>query len=501
MKTIHTIIKSVRKWSLIALLLLAVSSCDDDFETTNTSPNNVTDIDDEYLFANACLQTLRGNNYKWLQFPFTTQYAQLYAGQANSIFVDRYYDNFTSVEYKVVFEESYYNAIRLIREAMRMTAPGADKENPTRYAMAELVAIANLVQLSDAYGSIPYFEGGMGQNNVLYPAYDPVETIYKNAIERLGAVTQLLMSADAKDGYPGADPFFDNNLDNWVRFANSLRLRYAMRIRFADETFAEQIIKECLAKPLIEENSQDVKLLNSNSDVEELMNPTYKHYVYWNWKMSGFIVDKLKGLEDPRLPVFVKPNRFGRYVGLPNGLSDAELPNWGMDTISDPSDNLVGKAAPLYFLSAGEVWALRAEAALFGISTEDAEQAYKNTIRNALSQWDIEESEINNYLSSNANATLVGSTEQKFEQISTQLWLAAMPNAMEAWSNIRRTGYPRLPKRTIPKYDLGVSKGVLPTRLRYPSSEMNINNANYLKAIEEQGEDLITTKLWWDVRD
>ncbi|MFV0505516.1 MAG: SusD/RagB family nutrient-binding outer membrane lipoprotein [Bacteroidales bacterium] len=495
----YIIIKSINKCSLILLLMLAMNSCGDDFATVNTDPNSVTDVDDEYLFANACRQTLR--SYKWLQFPFATQYAHFYTGQSNSIFYDRYYDNFTSDKYKVVFEEAYYGPIRLVRGAMHMTEPGGDKENPTRYAMNQVIALANLVQLSDAYGSIPYLEGGLGQDNIMHPAYDPVEAIYKDAINKLGDVVEVLSSAEAKNGYPGADPIFDNNIDNWVRFANSLRLRYAMRVRFADEALAKQTVKNCLSKPLIEEHSQDVKLTNSDSEVEELMNPTYGQYDYSKWKMSGFIIDKLKELDDPRLPIFAKPNEYERYVGLPNGLGDLEMSNWNIDTISDPSDKLVGKASTLYFLTASEVWALRAEAALFGLSTENADQMYEKAIRSAHSQWSIGEDETSNYISSNSYATLTGTTEQKFEQISTQLWLAVMPNGMEAWSNIRRTGYPVLPKRTAPTYDLGVSKGVLPTRLRYPSSEVNINKTNYLQAIKEQGEDRITTKLWWDVKD
>ncbi|MFV0345795.1 MAG: SusD/RagB family nutrient-binding outer membrane lipoprotein [Bacteroidales bacterium] len=503
MKTIHITMNSIRRWSFIALLLLIISSCDDDFEKTNTSPNDVTDIDDEYLFANACLQTLRGSHTNLLQYRFATQYAQMYVGQGNFLFIDRYYDNFTTAEYQDLFKFFNYGPIRLIKAAMSMTEPGGDKENPVRYAMNEVVAIANFVQLADAYGAVPYTEGGIGQEGLMYPKFDQVEFIYKDAIEKLGTAITVLSSADAKDGYPQADPFFDNDLNKWVRFANSLRLRYAMRMRFVDEakSLAEQTIQDCLSKPLIEDNSQNVWYENTDSDIDEFRNPVYEYYKSWAWKMSASLVDKLKSMKDPRLPVFVKPNNDGNYIGTPNGLSDDSLSVWDLSKVSDPSDNLVGRAAPIYFLTAGEVWFLRAEAALYGITSENANNSYQSAIRSSLSLWKIDESEISTYLSSNANATLTGSSERQFEQISTQLWLALVPNGMEAWSNIRRTGYPYIPRRTAPKYDLGVTNGRLPTRLRYPLSEININNANYLKAIEEQGADVITTKLWWDVKD
>ena len=76
-----------------------------------------------------------------------------------------------------------------------------------------------------------------------------------------------------------------------------------------------------------------------------------------------------------------------------------------------------------------------------------------------------------------------------------------MSNEVEGWSSIRRTGYPVIAKRLAPDFSLGVSDGELPKRLKYPVTETNINKYNNAEAVEEQGPDLITTPLWWDVRD
>ncbi|RIJ50568.1 SusD/RagB family nutrient-binding outer membrane lipoprotein [Maribellus luteus] len=495
--------KAIKIGFLLVVLLVFNTACDDEFEKTNTNPNAVTKIDPEYLFANACLQTMRGNGNKYLQFPFATQYAHIYSGQNNSMFIDRYYDNFTSHEYRDVFEGFYYGPIRHVQEVLRLTKPGGDYENPVRYAMARIIAVMNLVQLSDAFGSIPYRDGGLGQEGNLYPEYDSVETIYKDALDELKNAITVLNTASSADGFPGADPIFSNNLENWRRFANSLRLRYAMRIRFVTEekSYAENIIKECLAAPLIEENSQNVVNENQDSDIGEFQNPVYSHYDYWKWKMSAFFVDRLKLLNDPRLEVFVKPNTAGEFVGLPNGLSNSALPDWDLNTVSSPADNLVGKAAPFYFMSAAEIWLLRAEAALAGISQENANQLYQTGIRKSLEQWQVDETIIDTYLAENTNSTLNGSTEHRFEQVCTQVWISVLPNAMEGWNTIRRTGYPKIQQREAPDFDLGITNGNLPVRLRYPSSEVNINHSNYLKALEMQGEDLITTKLWWDVKN
>ena len=216
--------------------------------------------------------------------------------------------------------------------------------------------------------------------------------------------------------------------------------------------------------------------------------------------MSELFVETLKSNNDPRLPIFAKPNKDGEYVGIPNGLSDAYLTKWDWDNVSAPADILVGKAAPIYQMAAAEVWFLRAEAALFDLSDGDPNQLYQTGIRKSFEQWGVADKDVEAYFANVDATTLSGSQEEKLEQISKQLWISFMSNPVEAWSNMRRTGYPRIAKRTAPEFTLGVTNGVLPSRLKYPSSEVNINHTNYLKALEEQGSDEILTPLWWDVR-
>ncbi len=493
--------KNTIKWYILILLFTFSVGCDDEFKEINSNPNAVTDIDDEYLFANAVLQSLRGNGNTYAQFPFASQYAHVYTGLSNKMFIDRYYDNFTSAEYRDLYEGIFYGPIRHIQDVIRMTKPGGDRENEVRHAMAQVVAAMNFSRLADAFGSVPYQQGGLGQEGNLYPEFDSVEFIYKDMMNKLKEVISVLQSADAKKGYPGADPFFNNDLDKWSRFANSLRLRLAMRIRLVTPDDANPVIVECLSLPLIEENEQNVRNENQDSDISEFQNPAYNQYGYWKWKMSDFFVETLKNMEDPRLEVFAAANANGEYLGLPNGLSDTELSKQNLELIAVPSDQLVGKASTIYYLTAAEVWLLRAEAALFGLVPGDANELYQTAIRKSLRQWQVSEEAISAYLSDNQYTTLVGSTERQFEQIATQLWIAVLPNAMEGWSTIRRTGYPVLPNRYAPKYDLGVTDGELPTRCKYPSSEVNINQENYQKAIAEQGPDEITTPLWWDVKN
>jgi hypothetical protein len=153
------------------------------------------------------------------------------------------------------------------------------------------------------------------------------------------------------------------------------------------------------------------------------------------------------------------------------------------------------------------------------ISGEDVKDVYEKAIRNAMSQWNkdggscppcncdedttIIGDPIEEYLSQEEIA-LTGEVEKDFEKISTQFWISTLPNAYNAWTNIRRTGYPVIPQRTSPILEKGVTNGYMPTRMLYPTTgELSNNEKNLQEAIDRLpgGEDKIDLKVWWDVRD
>ena len=94
---------------------------------------------------------------------------------------------------------------------------------------------------------------------------------------------------------------------------------------------------------------------------------------------------------------------------------------------------------------------------------------------------------------SQASVAYTGSTEEKLAKIGTQKWIALFYNGMEGWFDWRRTGYPQLtpgPGAVIP---------TVPVRFQYPSSVQALNLESYQAAVARQGEDMITTRVWWDV--
>ena len=489
------------KYIIAALTLFTgFTACDEQMEEMNTNPYALSEIPDEYLFTSAVHQTFDNQTHNF-QFRFGSQYGHYYISNSGYRSGDQYTDYHNHDTYREMFENLYINPLRNINEVLMFTAEGKYK-NPVRHAMAEIVAIINYAKATDGWGDVPYTEGAKGSSQILYPKYDAQEFIYHDMMDKLKADIAVLKSADAKDGYVECDPVYNNDLTKWVRFANSLRLRLAMRARFVDATNSEKVIKECLNEPLIETNSQNFELKKQESDNSELYSPWYGLHTNEDWRMSEKFTNWLVETQDPRLEIFVKPTANGEYKGLTNGLSDLAYSQIVWSDYSAPMPILYSKTLSSSIMCASEVWFLRAEAALFNIVPGDANQLYRQGIVSNMQHWNIGSASIANFMENQPEASLNGTTENKFRQIGTQMWIALVPNFFEAWCNIRRTGYPVIPQRTNPELQaLGSTNGVLPTRFKYATTEYSINAENVNKAVEHQGADLIDTPLWWDVRN
>jgi len=413
---------------------------------------------------------------------------------------DSYLDFHTQDIYKIMYEYEYIEQLRNINEVLLITSAEATK-NPVRNALANIVAVTDFAQISDCWGDIPYTEGARGSEGILNPVYDNQAEIYSDLMIRLKSAIDILKNANPEQAYPGADPVYNNDISKWVRYANSLRLRLAMKTRFADPVGSAGVITECMAGPFIETNDQNFELKHEVSDNTELYNPWYDLRKVQNWKMSDKFISWLNGTSDPRLQVFVEQNSLGEYKGVPNGLNEQAVSQIDWSTFSNPKPALYSKDLSQFLMCASEVWFLRAEAALFSLASGDANTMYRNGITANMIRWGVPAATIQNYLAANPEANLSGNSENMFRQIATQQWVAFVPNFTEAWTSIRRTGYPEIQRRTNTNiYSPGVTDGYLPKRFKYSSAEYLNNNKNVSAAVETQGADLIDTPVWWDVR-
>jgi hypothetical protein len=349
-------------------------------------------------------------------------------------------------------------------------------------------------RITDAFGDIPYTEGGKGKSqNILRPNYDTQEFIYGDMIKRLGNSISILKNADPAMAYPNSDPLFNNDLNKWIRFANSVRLRLAMRIRDADNALSRQTVSQCLTEPLMEDNGHNATMIQTEGNGNDWF--TYRTG-YPSIKMSTKLIDQLQGTADPRLSVYVSKDADGNYTGMVNGLNDLAFGKSNYATKSDIGLALSSKDSKLYLMNAAEVWFLRSEAALvYDNNPATANDLYRMGIKTSLQQWEVEDTDITAFMAT-PTASLSGNDAE--EQIGTQMWLALTPNYYESWSYIRRTGYPVIEDRTDPDLTKGATNGVMPTRFLYSSFELSSNSENVTEAINRQGGNKIDIPVWWD---
>jgi hypothetical protein len=490
---------------LMLIIFLGMAACDDRWAEMNTDPNRISVMPDEFMFTSAVKQTFRTNLDRF-EVDFGGQYAHIWVSNNWVREVDKYLDYLAQGDIaERIFNGMYNGPIRNINEVMVLTGKGGAFENKMRYSQACIIAVYNFSRLTDLFGDIPYFEGGMGKYDILKPGYNAQVEIYNDLIGKLKECANELKNGDPKNAYSvNEDPLYDGNLNNWIRFANSLRLRLAMRAHTADATKYNAVIKECLAEPLIETNLQNATLTCWDSDNGDLYNPWNNYYTdvsngtyILNW--SEKFINTLKETNDPRLPFFASKNKKGEYIGMPNGLNDDSYAGWSRANSSMPTGGFFAKDQPMYIMSASEIWFLRSEAAVEGLTTGNANEMYQTGIKLAMEQWNINATDIQNYIGTEKEATLFGDRNNTIRQIATQLWISFVPNTFESWSTIRRTGYPEIPVRNSEELSNGVTNGILPSRIKYPYTvEKAVNGENLQKAITNMGGDKIDLKLWWN---
>jgi hypothetical protein len=481
------------------IFILSLNACDDRFTEVNTNPNGISDVDPSHLFATAARSQFR-SGISPFDYQTAGQMAHIYTGVFVERFIDQYQQDLSGSTYGSLYNTVYQDLIRYYNEILMLTGPGMEKEHALQYAVADVMAVLSYSKLTDAFGDIPYFNGGLGVVGELKPAYDSQDVIYLDMIERLRVDIEALKQGVGTVGLIGQDPIFKDDPDLWLRFANSLRLRLAMRMRHVEPGTAADIITECLSESLLTSNDHNAVQWGVDGGNSQLFSPWYGSFSYYNFRISDRIVSRLSSTSDPRLSIYATQMSDSTYKGFQNGLvEDVFVDEIDLEH-SFPGEYLVGKGAPTYLMTAAEIAFLQAECALFNLGGSNANTHYRNGIRLTMERVGVSEGDIITFLNT-TTAILSGTQEEQFEQICEQMWLAFLPNTAEAYSMMRRTGYPHIPERDGIITDRGDTEGELPSRLIYPLSEKQRNSENVEQAINNlDGGDELKSRVWWDVR-
>ena len=511
------------KKTALCFSLLAVLSCTDNFEEINTNPTGATteQLEQDY------------NNIKSLFKPsFTRMYISDVTWQyqiQQSLQADAWsgymitpvpFGNQNNYDYALNPGWNYYAwdtaYLDVISNLYKVKQRAEGKFNQF-YAWSLIIKVAQMQRITDMYGPAVYSKfGDLGA--VLY---DSQQNIYTQMFKDLDfAVAELSkrITAGEDSAFTGTDlSLYDGNYTQWVKYANSLRLRMAIRISKVDPALAKTEAEKAVNDP--------IGVFKVNADVMKIKSPLDLNVIdqmSHSWVglfMGADMQSILGGYEDPRIAKYwntseIKPGEYASVrtgVTYPSGTTYAKFSQTGPRT----------KTGEVTWMTTAEVYFLRAEGVLRGWNMAGTgKELYEAGIAASFEQNGVGAAAA--YVADNtkkpldyvdplfpANNTPAVSkvtvawgvdNETNLEKIITQKWIATYPDGQEAWSEFRRTGYPKLFRIANNK-----SGGIISTELgvrRLPFAQTEV--ANNPKGVESGvaalgGPDNGATRLWWDV--
>lgn len=473
--------------ALITVCLLILAGCTDDFDEINTNNNEPESVTPDLLLSTVISNTLTDLvNTGWNNGNIVSQLT----AKINFTGFDRY--NWGSESGKW---NNFYGDLTEV-EMIIASARAEETRNASYEAIALVMKSYIYSNLTDSWGSVPYLDAIKGATDGAFqPGYDSQETVYTGILSDLAQANDLLTQ-----GIPilGGDLLYEGNLVAWRKLANSLRLRYLMRISNRRDVSAEmqQIIDN---EPIFESNEDNAVLLFPAQSVATSF-PISRSRIgsFDEHRLSQTSEAVLKQFGDNRLDTWFQPTDNpdddpALFVGLPNGLSEnnASTFNGGASNVSRLNEALFFRspdAVGSSLMQYAELQFILAEAAQRGWITGDAANYYESGITASFAYWNTEQ-DMDAYLSQPGVAY-----DGALETIMRQKWLASFMVGLEAWYDFRRTG---LPSIIVPGQD-NVNNDQVPVRFLYPDREQSLNADSYRQAVDAIGGDDINAKGWWE---
>ncbi len=510
-------IKNIKtKIGVSALGMTMLFACTSDFNELNTNPNGAAVLDNigpllthaqQNVYAPSRFVCWRENVIFGSRFAehWSFSFAGTWFGNGSG-FRDRqdWHDGVWDDSYGLISAVSNNN-IGDLSEILRLTDEGGQFESKPDHGVALIIRAMLLQKIADNYGALPVTDAGSGQSEI---SFDLSPEAYALMIDDLDRAMELIGSA-TDSGLGGADQVYGGDYQKWKRLANSEKLKIAMRTRNGSgNSFSAAAIAEAVGSPLMMDNTDGISVAR-DPNLEALRQGFANVWSFGtpaHWVMSKRLVEHLDGTElgtaDPRLAQFAAPAiNGGGYIGQEVALKSEVADLYNVDDFSKPNSVVYDDVnqLPSYVFNYADVEFLQAEAALYGLGGSDANGHFQAGIRASMEQWGVDAADITAFLASPA-ATLSGTTEEQFEQISVQRWIATYTYGAEAWAIVRRTGYPVIEDKTdLNKFadTSGWSENKMPQRLQYSVNSYTLNASEVARVVAEQGEDKMTTKLWW----
>lgn len=463
------------KTALFALGVTSLVSCNKikDFGDTNVNPGAITSPTSYAILTNVesgiTGYIIGANETAWIQHTSESQYPS-----------EGLYD----------VTSTYYGFGSYTGNLLNLRTVIQQNRNADEVAAARVLTQYIYWQITDNLGDIPYSQAF----NSKTPAYDKQEDIYKGMIAELKAAKAQFANTGGMKG----DILLNNNVPQWIKFANSLRAMMAIQLTKkypGASDYAATEFKAAIADGVITNNADNVGLTYVDANFK---NPYWSNFdgardngestTMWNL---------LNGLSDGRQAAIGTSN-----IPLPFGVKEATInaflknnPGWShMLAASQRQVN-----GTIYLLTAAQLYLARAEAAARGWTTEDKTAMLVAGVNASFTQMGLTAPPAS-YFAQGA-LTLDGSNDIK--KIAEQVFIASFPNGKAAWNNWRRTGFPVLTPAPDP---LNPAHSTIPRRYTFTPasastfSEYNLNAANVAAAVSRlsPATDAPESKIWWD---
>ncbi len=457
----------------IALILsgLVMGSCNKFDEEINKNTNLPSQASAAQLLANAML-SLPG-----LSSSPQGEFMAQYLAETQYVGDSRYPDVNTS--FYGWYQGPLMNIETVITSQELSILPTANQ-----IAVAKILKAYYFWNITDRWGDVPLSKALKGLQDFT-PEYDTQESIYN-------AIFQLLDEANAAitTGTLPNDVMYGGDMNKWKKLGNTIHLLAALRLSEVDATKAAAEFNKALAAGIMTSNADNFvfkHLADANNQ-----NYWYGQVIAQNrewWALTETLVNYMKPLNDPRLPVYGKTNATGEYKGLEFGTT-VGIPN--TTGVSLLGTAIYAQNAPVYLVTYAQALFAKAEAAKRGWipgGDVEAKAAYDLAIEQSVRQWTGSTTGLSNLLT---QTEVAYNPARALEQIALQRYVHLFMHGYEAWAEWRRTGYPN---------NLVTPGGkAVPTRLGYPDNEDFNNKENYRSAIQRQfgGQNTLYGKVWWD---
>jgi hypothetical protein len=519
--------KTNYKLLFLCLVIFAAPSCTKDFEGLNVNQKDISDEDLKKDGAEAAflLPVMMANIVSTSTAEQTQQnlQAESYAGylEAPSNFLGNV--NTTTYVTRGIWGGSYTVTTNgVMNNWLTMKRKGFDVKYPDLYAIALIMKAAAGQRLVDTFGPYPYSKYGDSAE----PPFDSPQDAYKAIFADLNTAVISLLAAEEAD--PNADvtrfkkwdpSTLKGEFTNWIKLANTIRLRMAVRISVVDaaqgKTQAELAVLPANGG-VLDATSGSFAVAPSSG-----VNPHFTMSTAWSdTRVSAAVVTYLQGFGDPRLPAYVLPAKdaalAGAYRGIRPGVerpTKSIYENYSQYNVKSETPMKVVDVAESYFLKSEAVlrgWnmgggtaqsfyeaGVRASIAANGVGGADA---YLESTSTQLPYVDPKNPRYNSPpLTTNVVKWDEGAPfETKLEKIITQKWIAVFPEGTEGWSEFRRTGYPHQYFIMSPQNPV-LPLGTFIKRLTYPTSVVTSSQNAYNAAVASflGGKEDEATKFYW----